>query len=209
MRTRAFWTVSLAGALGFPVALALGDVVLGPPSGVWQLLLWPVEVLLWATGPGVRLTNGKFEWTPVQDLAVWVGIGVSWFFWVTVTFVIARFAGWKLLPDRSSTRHSAHLCCRYQTTADQPNAPSRRVAPSAPLDDAQDKKNGPDRDGCSRSTVAVGKQCWKEHVAQRCGNEQPSGREEQDGSNRPLRHGLIVAHSRRRDSERRAAHDSG
>ena len=92
MRTRAFWIASLAGALGLPIALALGDVVLGPPSGVWLLLLWPVDVLLWATGPGTRLTNGKFEWTPVQDFAVWVGIGVSWFLWVAGTFVIARFA---------------------------------------------------------------------------------------------------------------------
>ena len=92
MRTRAFWIVSLAGALGLPIALALGDVVLGPPSGVWHLLLWPVDLLLWATGPGTRLTKGKFEWTPVQDFAVWVGIGFSGLFWVSATFLLGRFA---------------------------------------------------------------------------------------------------------------------
>jgi hypothetical protein len=92
MRTWAFWIVSLAGALGLPIALSLGDVVLGPPSGVWHVLLWPVDVLLWATGQGTRLPNGKFEWTPVQDFAVWAGIGVSWLFWLAATFLIARFA---------------------------------------------------------------------------------------------------------------------
>ena len=92
MRTRAFWIASLGGALGLPIALALGDVVLGPPAGVWHLLLWPVGVLLWAMGAGTALTNGKFEWTPVQDFAIWLGIGVSWFFWVAAMFLIAAFA---------------------------------------------------------------------------------------------------------------------
>lgn len=98
MRTLTFWTISLAGALGLPIALALGDVVLGPPSGVWHVLLWPVDVLLLATDPGTPLINGKFEWTPVQDFAVWLGIGFSWFFWAAATFLIGRFTRRKDSP---------------------------------------------------------------------------------------------------------------
>jgi len=90
MRTRTFWTISLAGAFGLPTALALGDVVLGPPSGAWHVLLWPVDVLLWATGPGVPLSNGSFEWTPVQDFAVWLGIGCSWLFWMSAVCLVSR-----------------------------------------------------------------------------------------------------------------------
>jgi hypothetical protein len=56
-------------------------------------------VLLWATGPGTPLPNGKFEWTPVQDFSVWLGIGFSWFFWVAAaTFLIGRFARRKDSP---------------------------------------------------------------------------------------------------------------
>jgi len=49
-----------------------------------RVLLWPAALLLWAIGPGVQLTNGRYEWTPVQDFAMWVGYGVSWAFWLTV-----------------------------------------------------------------------------------------------------------------------------
>ena len=98
MRTVMFWTISLAGALGLPIALALGDVVLGPPSGVWHVLLWPTDVLLWADGSGTPLTNGKFEWTPAQDFAVWLEIGFSWFFWAAATFLILLFTRRKDSP---------------------------------------------------------------------------------------------------------------
>jgi hypothetical protein len=89
MRTRAFWFVAVAGALGIPLAVSVLDVGLAPPSGAWHILFWPVDVLLWATGPGAALSNGQFEWTPVQDLAVLLGIGCTWFFWVlTLRFVV-------------------------------------------------------------------------------------------------------------------------
>jgi hypothetical protein len=87
MRGRAFWIVALAGGLGLPILLMLADVILGPPSGLWHVLLWPVDILLWATGDGVPLANGKFEWTPLQDFACWLGIGASWIFWVAVAGV--------------------------------------------------------------------------------------------------------------------------
>jgi hypothetical protein len=92
MRTRTIWIISLGGALALPTALALGDVILGPPSGAAHVLLWPVDVLLWATGPGVALRNGRFEWTPVQDFSVWLGVGFSWLFWVSGVFFTARSA---------------------------------------------------------------------------------------------------------------------
>ena len=103
MRTPAFWTISLAGVLGLPTALALADVVLGPPSGAWHLLLWPVDVLLWAVGTGAPLPDGRFEWTPVQDFAVWLGIGISWLFWVAAVFLIGRSA--RRSPPTGPTAH--------------------------------------------------------------------------------------------------------
>jgi hypothetical protein len=90
MRTRTFWIVLLAGGLGLPAALAVSDIVLDPPSGAWHVVLWPVDVLLWATGPGAALPNGSFEWTPVQDFAVWLGIGCSWLFWVSMVSLMSR-----------------------------------------------------------------------------------------------------------------------
>lgn len=90
MRMRTFWIIAVAGAVALPIALISSDVILGPPSGVWHLPFWPVDVLLWATGPGVPLSNGSFEWTPAQDFAVWLGIGCSWLFWLCVVRVAFR-----------------------------------------------------------------------------------------------------------------------
>jgi hypothetical protein len=102
LRAGTFWIIAVAGALGLPIALFIGDVILGPPSRMWHLLFWPVDVLLWTTGPGVRLSNGWFEWTPVQDFAVWLGIGCSWLFWLLALRFALRVAS-SVTWHRSST----------------------------------------------------------------------------------------------------------
>jgi protein-S-isoprenylcysteine O-methyltransferase Ste14 len=55
-----------------------------------RVILWPVDVLLFAVGPGPRFGNGHHEWTPVQDFAVWVGVGVAFAFWVVVAWFVVR-----------------------------------------------------------------------------------------------------------------------
>ena len=66
------------------VCLTYFDVILGPPTGLMRLILWPVDLLLWATTSDTPLPTGKFEWNPVQDFAVCVGSGASWAFWVII-----------------------------------------------------------------------------------------------------------------------------
>ena len=57
---------------------------LGPPSGVMRIILWPATLLLWATGPGAPLPNGRYEWTPVQDFVISLGTGVAVAFWIVI-----------------------------------------------------------------------------------------------------------------------------
>lgn len=83
-RSWAFRLIALGGAIALPAILAWWDVMLGPPVGVWRVLLWPVDVLLWASGPGVSISHGRSEWTPVQDFATWIGAGIAWPFWLVL-----------------------------------------------------------------------------------------------------------------------------
>jgi hypothetical protein len=76
------------GAAILTAGLFYLDADLDPPRGSMRVVLWPANVLLWATSPGVQLTNGRYEWTPVQDLAMWVGYGVSWAFWLIVVWIL-------------------------------------------------------------------------------------------------------------------------
>jgi len=92
MRTRVFQVIAIGGALVLPAVLMWSEAVLEPPSGVWRAVFWPVDLLLWASGPGAPLSNGRFEWTPVQDLATAIGVGLSWPFWLSVVRVGLRFA---------------------------------------------------------------------------------------------------------------------
>jgi hypothetical protein len=90
MRIRTSRLVAVGGALALPVGLAWADVIVGPLSGVERFVFWPAEILLLAVGPGVPLHDGGYEWTPVQDFATWLGIGLSWFFWLTTVRLITR-----------------------------------------------------------------------------------------------------------------------
>jgi len=79
-----FWLIALGGAIALPAILAWWDVILGPPIGVWRVLLWPVAMMLWASGPGVPPSGGRLEWTPIEDFATWIGAGIAWLFWLVL-----------------------------------------------------------------------------------------------------------------------------
>lgn len=76
--------VALGGGAAITVALAFLDVILPEPDGLWRVAVWPADLLLWATGPGIPIGDGKYEWTPIQDLSMWLGIGIAWAFWSSV-----------------------------------------------------------------------------------------------------------------------------
>jgi hypothetical protein len=84
MRNRTWWLLAGGGGLAITVVFDLSDLALGKPEGVMRIVLWPADLLFWASGPGVPVGRGGYEWTPVQDLAMWVGIRMSWAFWVCV-----------------------------------------------------------------------------------------------------------------------------
>ena len=80
------------------LTIGLGGAVLLTASILWsdpeplmflqdrvatRALMWPVSVLLALVGPGPKLGTG-YEWTPVHDIAVAVGVGLSWLFRVSV-----------------------------------------------------------------------------------------------------------------------------
>jgi len=97
MRRRWWFALAFGGACIITVALTYFEVDLEPPvESDWaivamHIVLWPVDFLLWATGPGAPIGgsgNDGYEWTPVQDFAVWVGAGISWAFWVMVGWMI-------------------------------------------------------------------------------------------------------------------------
>ena len=93
--------MAFGGACLITSYLTYFDVILGPPAGLMRLILWPVDFLLWATGPGAPMGGSGdlgHEWTPVQDLAVWVGAGLSWAVWVMVGWVI-----WSRAHQRTRT----------------------------------------------------------------------------------------------------------
>jgi len=47
--------VALGGGAAITVALAFLDVILPEPDGLWRVVVWPADLLLWATGPGVPI----------------------------------------------------------------------------------------------------------------------------------------------------------
>ena len=89
LANRMVWTVALAGGVIITTSLVVSDALIGPPGPVASIILWPVTVLLGVVGPGVPSRQApslqpRYEWTPLQDVAVAVGIGLSWAFYVLV-----------------------------------------------------------------------------------------------------------------------------
>ena len=102
MRPTTKWiSVSLGGGLLITVGLLLLsadmfiDIIVvgyGQLGAITKMLLWPVSAVLYLVGPGPNLgppEKHMHEWTPVQDVAVAVGIGLSWTFYSSLVFLIA------------------------------------------------------------------------------------------------------------------------
>jgi hypothetical protein len=71
------------GAL-ITVLLLATQTLLEPLGSVTQVVFWPATLLLKAAGTGPRLGTAeppRYEWTPVHDIAIAVGIGLSWVFY--------------------------------------------------------------------------------------------------------------------------------
>src|SRR5258706_4851570 len=104
MRPLTKWIlISLAGGLLITVALlflrddVFSDIIdligagYGQLGRILKILLWPVSALLYLVGPGPSLgppEKHMHEWTPVHDIAVAVGIGLSWTFYSSLVFLI-------------------------------------------------------------------------------------------------------------------------
>jgi len=90
--------VSVGGGVLVTVLLVAfaGDGVVDLPSSVAfvaKIVLWPVTVCVDLTGPGPSIGPPEKHWhegTPVQFLAVMVGVGLSWLFYSSLGFVVAR-----------------------------------------------------------------------------------------------------------------------
>ena len=102
MRLRTKWLlVSVVGGVLISVVLFVADTsidaVVGAPSplgAVANVVLWPVTVCLYLSGPGPNIGSPEkhwHEWTPVQDFAVVTGIGLSWVFYSSVVFLVISF----------------------------------------------------------------------------------------------------------------------
>jgi hypothetical protein len=97
MRRRWWFVLAFGGGCIITICLFYFEIDLDvlPVESAWaiwamRLVLWPVGVLLWATGSGASLGGGRYEWTPVQDFALCVGIGMAWAFWVMVAWALLQ-----------------------------------------------------------------------------------------------------------------------
>ena len=98
MRLRWQWLlVSACGAVLVTVLLfAFTDNWVGPDlpapiASLVKIVLWPVTVLVSFTGSGPSIGPPEKHWhegTPVQFLAVVTGIGLSWFFYSSLAFLV-------------------------------------------------------------------------------------------------------------------------
>lgn len=99
MRLRTKWLlVSVVGGVLMAVALFFSDMLFdavaevpGQLGAVANVVLWPVAACVYLSGQGPNIGTPEkhlHEWTPVQDFAVVIGIGLSWVFYSSVVFLI-------------------------------------------------------------------------------------------------------------------------
>ena len=111
MRLRRKWlAVSMGGGIvltlglaTYPDALSVVDLF-EPFATVANVVLWPVDLCVYLSGPGPSIGPPEkqwHEWTPVQDLAVAAGVGISWMFYSTLVFV----AVWIRDRQRAAQKH--------------------------------------------------------------------------------------------------------
>jgi len=87
-RRRWWWVIVFGGALTITFGLGYLEILLEPPEGPKRVLFWPADLLIWAVGPGPRFPDGRYEWTPAHDMAMYVGYGASWAFWLTIARIV-------------------------------------------------------------------------------------------------------------------------
>ncbi len=92
--------VSVGGGLLATVALStLPDRWIDAPENsshpiadrVIETVLWPIAICVYLSGPGAPIgppEKHMYEATPVQVLAVFVGIGLSWAFYSSLVFLV-------------------------------------------------------------------------------------------------------------------------
>jgi hypothetical protein len=97
---RKWMMISVGGGFLITVALLLLktdlfiDIIVvgyGQLGAITKRLFWPVSAVLYLVGPGPTLgppEKHMHEWTPVHDIAVAVGIGLSWTFYSGLVFLI-------------------------------------------------------------------------------------------------------------------------
>ncbi len=89
-------------SVGGGILLSVGVIFLDPlafnlprpVAAVAKIVLWPVTICLHLSGPGPNIGPTQkhwHEWTPVQDLAVATGVGLSWIFYSSLVVVALRF----------------------------------------------------------------------------------------------------------------------
>jgi len=111
LRLRTRWLlVSVGGAVLIAAVLLVAsiDTPIGvgvdmPSSveAVAKVALWPIAVCLYLLGPGPNLGPAEkhlHEWTPVQDFAVVVGIGLSWALYSSIVFLLIWLRHKRRLP---------------------------------------------------------------------------------------------------------------
>lgn len=103
MRLKTIWPlVSVGGAVLIPALLLfiLPDTPLlsvklpSSLEAVGKIVLWPKAVCLYLVGPGPNIGFSEstiHEWTPVQDFAVAIGLGLSWAFYSSIGFLSIWF----------------------------------------------------------------------------------------------------------------------
>jgi hypothetical protein len=94
--------LALTSIVGVLIAFLLlaTQTLLEPPGPVAAVFFWPATLLLKLAGTGPRFGTGeppRYEWTPVHDIAIAAGIGLSWVFYSCLA--------WCLLALRARARH--------------------------------------------------------------------------------------------------------
>ena len=92
MRRIVKWVlVSGGGGLVVTAGLLFFGVLLDPPEPYARFVFWPVTLLVAAAGSGLPLGSHnppRYEWTPVHELAVALGFGLSWVFYSSLVAVL-------------------------------------------------------------------------------------------------------------------------
>jgi len=74
---------------------------------VVEAVFWPIAVCVHLSGPGVPIgppEKHMYEGTPVQLVAVLIGIGLSWVFYSSLAFLIFWLRRrWRTVPKMTST----------------------------------------------------------------------------------------------------------